>query len=451
MSEQLSQSILESIFNSKENQRTKILKDIQNIIVKSNCLLEGNSFYTHHTLNIFPDLYTKQLNLLWCGLFANKSICEIGFNAGHSTMLMLLGRDDSPVNFTIFDIGVHAYMRPCLYYIKKEFPNVTFEYIHGDSTVTIPEWIIYNRNNEQTYDVVHVDGGHSDYCIRNDMMNSDKLLRVGGLLIINDTNVQHINNCVNRYISYGRYAEVNILQTYGHPHRILKKLKNNVIKCLYFYNENQRVLKNVFERSLIYCMPCIELVPLEFVYKASTSDFGTYDFRELMLEKVQRVRDYIHENIGTIVLISDIDIVVHDNFEHMLEIDDNVDIILQKECRHGGLNTGFILLKCSEKTYTLWNDIEASMAQVKPNAFINEQAVLNQIIGNYNVNYRVFDDSIWAFSNFPKPNKIYIHHANCTGATSNKSSLQLKCEQLIQNLEDSALPIKDELISMLIT
>lgn len=39
---------------------------------------------------------------------ANTKICEIGFNAGHSAMLFLMGRDKTSADFTIFDIGHHS-------------------------------------------------------------------------------------------------------------------------------------------------------------------------------------------------------------------------------------------------------------------------------------------------------------------------------------------------------
>ena len=89
---------------SNKNEMILILKDLEKIIIDSNTPLEGNSFYIHETLNIYHCLYKKQANLFWCGKQATTKICEIGFNAGHSTMLMLIGREKTPLDFTIFDI-----------------------------------------------------------------------------------------------------------------------------------------------------------------------------------------------------------------------------------------------------------------------------------------------------------------------------------------------------------
>jgi hypothetical protein len=217
---------LKNEYESKNDEKKLLLDDLKNIIIKSNSLLEGNCFYYHNTINIFPELYSKQLNLFWCGKQVVENICEIGFNAGHSTMLMLLGiNKDKPINFTIFDIGHHTYTKPCLNYIKSKFLNVNFEYIEGDSTITMPEWINKNNDSICKYDVIHIDGGHSEHCISNDMKNVDKIVKINGIIIIDDTNENIINKYVDFYISSGKYIELQLLSTYGYQHRVIQKIK----------------------------------------------------------------------------------------------------------------------------------------------------------------------------------------------------------------------------------
>jgi hypothetical protein len=72
---------------------------------------------------------------------------------------------------------------------------------------------------------VHVDGGHSEHCITNDMLNSAKLVRLNGILIIDDTNNTYINNCVDQYLETGNYEEIHLHKTEGYPHRIIRKIK----------------------------------------------------------------------------------------------------------------------------------------------------------------------------------------------------------------------------------
>lgn len=212
-------------YKGKNQEKLIYLTNLKQLVVNSQALLEGNCFYHHRTLNIYPDLYNKQLNLFWCGKEAAENICEIGFNAGHSSMLMLLGRNEKPVNFTIFDIGHHPYTKPCFEYIQSKFQFANFEYVEGDSTVIMPTWIENHKEKMHTYDVVHIDGGHSEHCIQNDMKNTDLLVKKDGIVIVDDTNNATINSYVDTYISSGNYVEVNLFPTNGYPHRIIKKVK----------------------------------------------------------------------------------------------------------------------------------------------------------------------------------------------------------------------------------
>lgn len=215
---------LKSEYESKNSEKQIYLDGLKKIIVNSNTSLEGNCFYHHQSLNIYPELYSKQLNIFWCGKQAITNICEIGFNAGHSSMLLLLGRDATPLNFTIFDIGEHPYTKPSFDYIKSKFAHVNFEYIEGDSTVTMPKWINNNKELVGKYDVVHVDGGHSDHCIRHDMRNANLLVKQNGIVIIDDTNDSNINKYVDMYIAKKNYRELNLLPSHGYQHRIIKKM-----------------------------------------------------------------------------------------------------------------------------------------------------------------------------------------------------------------------------------
>lgn len=217
--------VIKSEYESKNQEQNVYLNDLEQIIRNSNSTLEGNCFYYHESLNKFPELYPKQVNLFWCGKQAVENICEIGFNAGHSTLLMLLGRSNTPLNFTIFDIGHHSYTKPSYEYIKTKFSFVNFEYVEGDSTSTMPKWINNHSELMYKYDVIHVDGGHSENCISNDMKNADLLLKKDGIMIIDDTNDDTINKYVNLYISTGNYNEINLLSTQGYQHRVIKKNK----------------------------------------------------------------------------------------------------------------------------------------------------------------------------------------------------------------------------------
>lgn len=206
-----------------------ILNNLFIIIINSREQLEGCCFYNHNTYKRNYALLPKQLNLFWCGKQAKTKICEIGFNAGHSAMLMLLGCKKIPIEFTIFDIGEHRYTQPCLNYITSQFTHVNFQYNKGDSTITIPKWVNNNSQHIGTYDVIHVDGGHSEYCISNDMLNANTLIKVGGIIIIDDTNNQTINKYVDLYLSSSKYIEIHLIKTPLYPHRVIQKIEELII------------------------------------------------------------------------------------------------------------------------------------------------------------------------------------------------------------------------------
>jgi hypothetical protein len=204
--------------------KQQYVDDIENIVLDTKCPLEGNLMYLHQSRTTHADLVAKQQNVFWCGTQARTRICEIGFNAGHSSMFLLLGRDQTPLEFTVFDIGHHPYTKPCLQYIQSTFPHVNVTYVEGDSTKTMPKWIEANPTCLGIYDVIHVDGGHSEHCITNDMKHADLLVRKDGIVIIDDTHMAHINACVNVYLSCGKYREMDILQTERYRHRMLQKI-----------------------------------------------------------------------------------------------------------------------------------------------------------------------------------------------------------------------------------
>jgi hypothetical protein len=57
------------------------------------------------------------------------------------------------------------------------------------------------------------------------MKNSDILVKKGGIIIIDDTNMKHINAHVDKILYSGKYKELkNIEKTIDRLHRIIEKL-----------------------------------------------------------------------------------------------------------------------------------------------------------------------------------------------------------------------------------
>jgi len=211
-------------YDSHTNYKNHVLETLNNIVAKSDERIDENSFYYSRSFVVYTDLYIKQVNLYSCGKHASNKLCEIGFNAGHSALLFLLGRTKTPIDYTIFDIGTHTYTVPCLNYIKTAFPFATFEYVEGDSTSTMPSWIAAHPECIETYGLIHVDGGQTESCVKSDIHCADLLVKVNGIIIVNNTNISYINAQVDIYIASGKYTELSILPTKGCTHRVLQKV-----------------------------------------------------------------------------------------------------------------------------------------------------------------------------------------------------------------------------------
>jgi predicted O-methyltransferase YrrM len=117
--------------------------------------------------------------------FARKSnvreIMEIGFNAGHSSELMLLENPNAKV--TSFDLGRVRAMQYGKDYIDATFPG-RHTLILGDSRNTVLE---FKRNNPtKRFDLIFIDGGHTYEVAKIDMIRSSGLAHKDTIVIVDD-------------------------------------------------------------------------------------------------------------------------------------------------------------------------------------------------------------------------------------------------------------------------
>jgi hypothetical protein len=204
----------------------KIEDIIRTCYEKSPDFIEGNCVYSHLSLNVDPDLIPKQNNLKRVGeLYSKERICEIGFNAGHSC-LMLLDKVKKGVEYIIFDICEHSYTRPCIEYVKSQFPQISFQLNAGDSRAVLPIWSNVNSHLLKTFDIVHVDGGHDTSCLCVDIGFALLLAKKDGIVIVDDTDQAPINNIVDVYVCNGMFVDITneFEKTIKLHHRILRKV-----------------------------------------------------------------------------------------------------------------------------------------------------------------------------------------------------------------------------------
>ena len=177
--------------------------------------VEGNCFTAHLNIdNTINELIYKQLNHFSLGMNATN-IMEIGFNAGHSSLLYLLANPNSKL--TIFDICQHKYTLPCFKYLQSVFPD-RLQIFPGDSTKTVPEF--YTNNSNSKFDLIHIDGAHFGDIPNKDFYNSLKL--ASDIIIWDDTQIKTLNDLLNGYIKKGLVSEIFMYKTLVYQHRICR-------------------------------------------------------------------------------------------------------------------------------------------------------------------------------------------------------------------------------------
>lgn len=202
-----------------EQKYTKICEELKKLIEKTGEPLEGNCLYRHHSFNQWDVLLNKRINLQKAAK-GKTHIGEIGFNAGHSILTMILVNPKA--QYVLFDLGIHTYARPCFEYLKKLFPKTKIEIFWGDSRETVAQ---YNENYPGViFDLIHIDGGHTSEIYTVDWKNSLAATNSGSLLIFDDTDNRKINMFIDEEIAKGVVSEVSgFLETTGYEHRILEK------------------------------------------------------------------------------------------------------------------------------------------------------------------------------------------------------------------------------------
>jgi predicted O-methyltransferase YrrM len=181
------------------------IQNIEKILKGVGERVEGNL-----VCDINPGNYTIQRNLAKIQnlqiLCRGKKICEIGVNAAHSLLLMLLVNPTA--EYTLFDLGNHKYTRPCIEYIRAQFPDTKIEIIYGNSVETIARYCTENPAQLSTYDLCHLDGGHTQDIFSHDYANVKKLIKTDGVVIFDDYNLPEIRSFIAKKLAAKEITEV---------------------------------------------------------------------------------------------------------------------------------------------------------------------------------------------------------------------------------------------------
>lgn len=228
-------------YKDHEKEIESMYRALKDIIEGLGAPLEGNCYTYHNTLEAFPELSAKRQNIFRAAQEISSSVAkggsnpaaqeissskegevsfaELGFNAGHSALLLALGsKGKTPITF--YDICSHPYVKPCFEFVKGKFPSADMKLVPGDSRQTLKEAVLRGEK----YDLFHLDGGHDYETYMSDLECAIHLTKKGGIIIIDDTNVFHIDQGVHKILQMGLAEEITYQATFGYTHRIVRVL-----------------------------------------------------------------------------------------------------------------------------------------------------------------------------------------------------------------------------------
>lgn len=188
-------SIKDFTISSNIQKTTKIVNEIL-IPIVHHCgePLEGNIFTVHLRTdqNNSVPATNKRKNISNLVLNLNiTNVMEIGFNAGFSTLLMLIS--NPRLHIDCFDLGEHRYTMPCYLKLKEIFGN-RLKLKIGNSVEIL-------ANHQSKYDLIHIDGGHSVEVASSDIENCYRFSNKGTILIFDDYDFPHLHTLWDKYIN----------------------------------------------------------------------------------------------------------------------------------------------------------------------------------------------------------------------------------------------------------
>lgn len=194
---------LPGFYESAFKTHSHIFKRLDEIIVESGQqLVEGSLFfYGAFDLHYNDTFVHKQVNLFNLAKNA-KYILEIGFNAGHSTALMLLANPSSKILH--FDLCEHAYGKRCYEFLKSVFgPERFIELVGGDSRSTVPAYKQTVADMGIQFDLIHIDGGHTDLVAMSDISHCKDYACKDNIVVVDDYNADNIKRLTDQCVMRG--------------------------------------------------------------------------------------------------------------------------------------------------------------------------------------------------------------------------------------------------------
>ena len=179
------------------NLNAHIAKDYQGIIEGHCC--DGHSNQPTYLYNSAKRLSQQ-----------SPVIAEIGFNAGHSSVLFLESNPNAIVYS--FDLGGHPYIPIAKKYIDLIYPN-RHHLILENSVTSVPKFT--KENPDIKFDLIFIDGGHSVECALADIRNMKAHSKPDTLIIFDDLQSYNVYPVWKKFVKEGFITKETIIESNG--------------------------------------------------------------------------------------------------------------------------------------------------------------------------------------------------------------------------------------------
>jgi hypothetical protein len=160
---------------AKESRLESLLNELEATVKANETVLEGH-------VEAVGEL-AKQANAYdaWIDKPGVRTICETGFNAGHSALRFL---SQSKANVIEFDDASHKYALPAAKFLSTKFPG-RMMMVWGDSKTKVPEF--HGKHPNTMCDIIIVDGGRDFSTTYEDLGNFAQMASRKHVLALDDT------------------------------------------------------------------------------------------------------------------------------------------------------------------------------------------------------------------------------------------------------------------------
>mmetsp|Transcript_35426 Transcript_35426/g.79934 ORF Transcript_35426/g.79934 Transcript_35426/m.79934 type:complete len:380 (+) Transcript_35426:76-1215(+) len=136
-----------------------------------------------------------------------NTVCEVGFNAGSSTLLWLTA---GARRVHSFELGQYPYSSIAISWLAKRFPG-RFDVTMGDSLETVATF--HKLWPTERCDLLFVDGGHLYEHVYGDLKNLQHLARgAESIVLADDTNQEPVLRAWKDFIAQGLATEIEAVQ-----------------------------------------------------------------------------------------------------------------------------------------------------------------------------------------------------------------------------------------------